>query len=144
MRIDGHWATCEEGESRPVLRAEVECSDGSWLPCEFLLDTGADLTAFTAQFMARLAVARHASDSQIGGVGGRASVAYANTRVRCMTDEGTPVFLRGNFPIVEDDEYLDLPVLGRDISRLFAVIVDLSGNTVCLLSQRHRYRIESA
>jgi hypothetical protein len=127
-----------------VLRAEVELPDGSWLPSEFLLDRGADLTTFSAQFMPLLAVAKRDSESQIGGVGGRASVAYANTRVRCMTDDGTSVFLRGSFPVVEDDEYLDLPVLGRDISRLFAVIVDLPGSTVCLLSQRHRYRIESA
>ncbi len=88
--------------------------------------------------------AREESDRQIGGVGGRAAVVYAPTRIRCMNEEDHPVFLRGRFPTVEDEEHLDLPVLGRDISRLFAVIVDLPGSFVCMLSQRHRYRIESA
>jgi hypothetical protein len=35
-----------------------------------------------------------------------------------------------------------MSVLGRDITGLFAVIVDQPGNVVCLLRQRHRYMIE--
>jgi hypothetical protein len=33
-------------------------------------------------------------------------------------------------------------VLGRDITGLFAVIVDRPGNVICLLGQQHWYRIE--
>jgi hypothetical protein len=32
-------------------------------------------------------------------------------------------------------------VLGRDITRLFAVIIDQPGDIVCLLGQRHQYTI---
>jgi hypothetical protein len=33
-------------------------------------------------------------------------------------------------------------VLGRDVTGRFAVIVDRPGSVVCLLGQRHGYRIE--
>jgi hypothetical protein len=35
-----------------------------------------------------------------------------------------------------------MSVLGRDITDLFAVIVDRVHDVVCLLGQRHRYSIE--
>ena len=44
-----------------------------------------------------------------------------------------------DLPLLEAEE--DLSVLGRDITDLFAVIIDRPGNVVCLLSQRHRYTI---
>jgi hypothetical protein len=34
-----------------------------------------------------------------------------------------------------------MSVLGRDIINLFALIVDRPQDIVCLLGQRHRYRI---
>ena len=36
---------------------------------------------------------------------------------------------------------LDMSVLGRDVTRHFALIVDRPGNTVCLVNQRHSYRV---
>jgi hypothetical protein len=33
-------------------------------------------------------------------------------------------------------------VLGRDVTGLFAVIVDQPNNVVCMIGQRHRYTIE--
>jgi len=36
----------------------------------------------------------------------------------------------------------DMSLLGRDITDLFAAIVDRPGNFVCLLGQNHRYKIE--
>ena len=39
-------------------------------------------------------------------------------------------------------EALDVCVLGRDITGMFAVIVDHPANTVCLLRGGHRYAIE--
>src|SRR5262245_27956356 len=46
-----------------------------------------------------------------------------------------------DFIAVTDPTALDLSVLGSDILDLFALIVDRPGNTVCLLSRRHRYEI---
>jgi hypothetical protein len=49
---------------------------------------------------------------------------------------------RGSFAAFTALESLDMSVLGRDITNLFAVIVDRPRNLVCLLGQRHRYTIE--
>jgi hypothetical protein len=48
---------------------------------------------------------------------------------------------RGEFAALADPDALDMSVLGRDITGLFAVIVDRPGNTVCLVGQQHRYSI---
>jgi hypothetical protein len=45
---------------------------------------------------------------------------------------------------VTDAATLDLSVLGRDILRWFALIVDRPGNAICLLNQRHRYAIRTS
>ena len=49
---------------------------------------------------------------------------------------------RGQYAAVTAVEALDISVLGRDITGLFAVLVDQPGDVVCLLGQQHRYRIE--
>jgi hypothetical protein len=48
---------------------------------------------------------------------------------------------RGQYAAVTELEALDISVLGRDITRLFAVIVDWPHDVVCLGGQRHRYII---
>jgi hypothetical protein len=56
-------------------------------------------------------------------------------------DAGNVVF-RGQYAAVTELEALDINVLGRDITDVFAVIVDRLHDVVCLLGQRHRYSIE--
>lgn len=48
---------------------------------------------------------------------------------------------RGQYAAVTNLEILDMSVLGRDITRLFAVIIDQPGDVVCLLGQWHHYTI---
>src|SRR5215813_7366779 len=40
MLISGVWHLCDDGIMRPVIRAEVLASDGSWVKVPFLMDTG--------------------------------------------------------------------------------------------------------
>ena len=51
------------------------------------------------------------------------------------------MLFRGRYFAVPEPEALDMSVLGRDITGLFALIVDRPGDLVGLLSQRHRYTI---
>jgi hypothetical protein len=48
---------------------------------------------------------------------------------------------QGQYAAVTELEALDISVLGRDITRLFAMIVDWPHDVVCLVGQRHRYTI---
>jgi len=54
MRIDGEWLLCDDGIPRPVIRGEILASDGTWQRAEFLVDTGADRTVFSAPVLASL------------------------------------------------------------------------------------------
>ena len=58
MLIAGKWLICDDGVVRPVLRGEVLAGDGSWERVEFLVDTGADCTVFSAATLAKLAFNR--------------------------------------------------------------------------------------
>lgn len=54
MRIDGEWLLFDDGVTRPVIRGLVLTGDGSWLAAEFLVDTGADRTVFSAATLSKL------------------------------------------------------------------------------------------
>ena len=143
MRINGEWFVCEDGVLRPTVRGEFLSADGDWLDGQFLLDVGADRTVFDAALLPWLAPASASDQILLGGVGGMTPSIQTQTAIRLTTDEGAKVVFRGSFAAVTRLEDLDMSVLGRDISDLFAVIVDRPGNVVCMLSQRHRYRIET-
>jgi hypothetical protein len=81
----------------------------------------------------------------LGGVGGAVPTVGIEISIRLRREDGSAVLFRGTFAAFTQPEALDMSVLGRDITNLFAVIVDRPGDAVCLLGQRHRYVIiESA
>jgi hypothetical protein len=143
MRISGEWYLCDDGLVRPVIRGEVLAGDGSWVRVPFLLDTGADRTVFSAAILAILQLQPIATQARLGGLGGIADATVVETQVRLTREEAGKVVFRGHYAAVTELEALDMSIMGRDITGLFAVIVDQPGNIVCLLGQRHRYTIES-
>lgn len=142
MRIDGEWLLCDDGVVRPVIRGEILAGDGTWKPAEFLVDTGADRTVFSAPVMASLGFPSVMTRGRLGGVGDVVDSIIVETQVRLTRELAGKVVLRGQYAAVTAVEALDISVLGRDIAGLFAVVVDRPGNLVCLLGQRHRYTIE--
>jgi len=58
MRIVGDWFLFEDGESRPMLRAKIPTGRGGTLAEQFLVDTGADRTVFSAALLAQLFVSQ--------------------------------------------------------------------------------------
>ena len=89
-----------------------------------------------------LGIGSVAPGGRLSGVGGLTHFVEVDTQIRLIRETGTPVTFRGTYAAVRDAEALDMSVLDPDITGLFAVIVDQRGNVVCLLGQRHRYRIE--
>jgi hypothetical protein len=142
MRIDGQWLVCDDGVRRPVISGEIRAADGSWEKSEFLVDTGADRTVFSAATLARLALQPLAMPEGLSGVGGMAASVIVETWMRLTREDAGKVMFRGQYAAVTELAALDISVLGRDIIGLFAVIVDRLHDVVCLLGQRHRYSIE--
>lgn len=54
MLISGVWHACDDGVLRPVIPAEVQTQDGSWIKAPFLVDTEADRTVLSADILTAL------------------------------------------------------------------------------------------
>ncbi len=142
MRIDGQWLWCDDGIMRPVISGEILAGNGSWEKSEFLVDTGADRTVLSAATLAKLGLQPLPIQEGISGLGGMADSVIVETQLRLTREDAGKVVFQGQYAAVTGLEALDISVLGRDITRLFAVIVDQLQDVVCLLGQRHRYTIE--
>ncbi|HKI32183.1 MAG TPA: hypothetical protein VKA46_09970 [Gemmataceae bacterium] len=64
-----------------------------------------------------------------------------DTAIEMRREDRTLVSFKGRFLAATDPTTLDMSVLGREITNLFAVIVDRPGDVVCLLGGGHRYQI---
>jgi hypothetical protein len=139
MLISGLWYLCDDGVVRPVIRGEIWAGNGLWLEAPFLVDTAADRTVFSKDVLAALPLQPLASPHQLSGVGGEAASVVIETQIRLHREDSSLVVFRGHYAAFTDLKDLDMSVLGRDITNLFAVIIDRPGDVVCLLGQRHRY-----
>ena len=74
MRILGSWFLFHDGETRPILRAQLQTVDGTKITEQFLVDTGADRTVFSTSLFEQLRLPFEfpPSDLQLHGVGGSA------------------------------------------------------------------------
>jgi len=115
--------------------------DGYSIPVEFLADTGADRTALCAAVLERLGLPHRPANKQLGGVGGAMETVIVDTAIQLERDDGGVAVFRGQFAAFTDLEALDMSVLGRDISNLFALIMDRPRDLVCLLGIGHHYAI---
>jgi len=144
MRFDGEWLLCADGLLRPVVRGEVHCGDAVWKSVKFQIDTGADRTVFHAATLALLRQEQIQATQLLGGVGGSVNSVLVDSQIRLSAADGKSLTINARFAAFTDPEALDMSVLGRDITNLFALIVDRPGDVVCLLSQQHRYVIQTA
>jgi hypothetical protein len=91
--------------------------------------------------LAALQLAPIAPQEQLSGVGGAAPSVLVDTQIVFPNETAGRIVFRGQYAAFTELEALDICVLGRDLTNLFAVIVDRPQDVVCLLGQRHRYRI---
>ncbi|MEP7338661.1 MAG: hypothetical protein ABI977_13065 [Acidobacteriota bacterium] len=141
MRINGKWLLCDDDVVRPVIRGELLAGDGSWKAVEFLVDVGADRTVLNADILSKLGLPLLEAAEGLSGLGGGTDSVEIETKLHLTRDTGSPVAFSSRWAAVTELAALDLCVLGRDLTDLFAVIIDRPGAVVCLLSQRHRYTI---
>jgi hypothetical protein len=141
MQVNGAWFLCDDGVVRPVIYGEILAGNGSWVLAPFLVDTGADRTVFSAMVLAALQPQPRSTQAYLGGLGGTTRAIMVETQLHFSLEAGGTVTFRGQYAAVMTPEALDMSVLGRDITGMFAVIVDRPGNVVCLLGQRHQYSI---
>jgi hypothetical protein len=144
MRIIGQWLAYEDGITRPTVRAEVQTSDGTLQPDDFLIDSGADRTVFSGSLLKRLGFAPTPApeDLTLQGISGDCAFYVVKTILVLTRDDGGVVHMRGEFAAFADLQTIDLSILGRDVLNLFDVILSRRRNEVLLLAANHQYRVE--
>jgi predicted aspartyl protease len=133
MRIDGSWRLGEDRILRPIIVGAVRSVAGEWIPADFLVDSGADRTVLREAVWRKLNLPAVQTDEHLLGVGGSPVSAVVQTTVRLVRETGEPVFFNGQFAAFTDPATLEISVLGRDITNLFALIVDRPQDVVCLM-----------
>ena len=141
MLLPGHWLLCDDSVLRPIFRGKIVALDGSLVEVELLADTGADRTVLCAAIVERLGLQSVVAPVQLGGVGGSTSTVLVDSAIHLMRDDKGAAVFRSQFAAFTQREALDISVLGRDISNLFALIVDRQRDLVCLLGSGHDYSI---
>jgi hypothetical protein len=144
MLIMGEWQPFDDGVTRPTVRVHVLGGEGKLIGEDFLIDTGADRTAFSAAFLDRLRLPTQnvPADFSLSGIGGSSDFVLVVTALEFVRDDRGSARVRGEFAAFTDPVATDLSVLGRDVLDNFDVILSRRRNEVLLLAPRHQYRVE--
>ena len=140
MRANGVWLLGDDGTTRPIFFAEVAGSRGHWVKIAMLADPGADRTVFSRDAFARLQFPPSPSADRLAGIGGISEAVSFVSQIRIRRIDGVALTFRGEFAATLSSSALDISLLGRDITNLFALVVDRPGEAVCLLSRGEVYQ----
>lgn len=141
MQFNGSWSICDDGVVRPTLPVELVTRGNNIISVRFLIDTGADRTVLSADVFKRLNLDSDAAKQNLQGVGGQVQCVTVPLTLRMQRENGHWVTFDGQFAAFTDPAALDMSVLGRDITNMFALIVDRPQDAVFMITQRHSYTI---
>ena len=143
MLIRGAWWVCSDGTPRPTIPTDVMDSHGLALHRQFLVDTGADSTVFSAALLGDLGLPTSPSPTGVSfqGIGGATPVVVVNAVLEFARDDGGTARVRGQFAAFTDSRATDMSVLGRDVLELFDVILSRRNNEVLLIAPNHTYTV---
>jgi hypothetical protein len=146
MRIVGEWLVCDDGVTRPSVRASVRDVDGALILERYLIDSGADRTVLSADLLRdlRLPIERPSLDFGLRGVSGGVSFVVVTTAIEFVSDDRRPATVRGGFAAFTDPRAMDMSILGRDVLDNFDVIISRRRNGVLLLAPNHQYHVTPA
>lgn len=144
MRIAGEWLSCFDGTVRPMLAIDVENSLGLTVAETFLIDSGADASAFSADLLIKLggATGQATSGVSIAGIGGGQAYVKVQATLRLPRADGGSATVHASFPAFTDPNAIEFSILGRDVLDLFDVILSRKRNEVVLLAPPSRYEIQ--
>jgi len=146
MRIVGEWRLCDDGITRPTVKAKVQAADGTFHVEYFLVDSCADRTVLSADSLAKLAFSGTPAPDNIAlqGIGGVRGYVLFQTVLEFTRDDGGAAHVRGELAAFTDPTATDLSILGRDVLNNFDVILSRRRNEVLLLAPNHHYRVEQS
>jgi hypothetical protein len=108
----------------------------------FLIDTGADRSALSADLVKRLNLQpANGSTINLQGISGGATFILVSAVLEFVTTAGGPVRVRGNFAAFVDAAATDFSILGRDVLDNFDLIVARQRGNIRLLAPNHHYHV---
>lgn len=143
MRIAGKWELCDDNVVRPIVRAQVSRVGGEMVAEDFLIDTGADRTVFSAALLSRMDLTSgdFQQESALCGIGGETNAVLVQALVQFHGEDGVPGRIRGEFAALTDPSATDLSVLGRDVLDCFDLVLSRRHNEILLLTSNHQYQV---
>jgi hypothetical protein len=143
MRIVGEWLLCDDGITRPTVRAYVGGDADEAHGDDFLIDSGADRSVFAASLARRLRLPGDQPPPELSllGIGGDTPFVLVNTGIEFVRDDGGTAIVRGVFAAFTDAQATDLSILGRDVLDNFDVILSRRRDEVLLLAPNHQYQV---
>ncbi len=146
MRIVGEWQVSDDGVKRPVVEVEVKAADGRSKSEKFLVNPGADRSAFSTNLLVRLGLPTLPVPAglTLQGIGGESGFVVVETIVRIPGEVGEAATFRGQFAAFTDRSATEISILGREILNHFDVILSRRRDEVLLLAKEHTYRVVSA
>jgi hypothetical protein len=143
MEIAGEWLLCDDGVTRPIVRARALAADGSLVLDRFLVDSGADRTVLSAALRAKLQFSGNHSDPgfALQGISGNSPFVLINTLLEFTCTDGTSARVRGQLAAFTDPIATDMSILGRDVLDNFDVILSRRRNQILLLAPNHHYQV---
>ncbi len=143
MVIVGQWLLCDDGITRPIVRAKVAGTNGILYNDIFLIDTGANRSAFSTALRNKLQWhSNHAAPGfSLQGIGGASPFVVGETVVELICSDGGSARIRGPFAAFTDPAATDLSILGRDVLDNFDVVTSRRRNEVLLLAGHHQYQV---
>lgn len=143
MQIAGEWLLCDDGVTRPVVRAQAIGSGGRPTSEHFLIDTGADRTVFSTALLARLRFSTTPASPGFAlvGISGSSPFVLVTTALELPRHDGGVARVRGEFAAFTDPLATDLSVLGRDVLDNFDLIYSRRRGEILLLASSHRYHV---
>jgi hypothetical protein len=144
MRIVSEWLVCNDGVTRPAVRAKVQAADGSFQRCAFLIDSCADRTVLGADLLKKLGfpTTQAPSGMRLQGITGGCGFVVVRTVVGLPCDDEGVANMHGEFAAFTDPSATDLSILGRDILNHFDLILSHRRKEILLLAANHQYRVD--
>jgi hypothetical protein len=146
MLIRGEWWRCDDGVSRPTVRAWITDPDGGSFRERFLIDSGADRTVLRSLLLATLRLASVPPDPGLSlvGIGGATAFLLVSATLEFLRDDGRIARVNGPYDAFTDPAATDMSILGRNVLDNFDVILSSPRNEVLLLAPHHRYQVVTA
>jgi hypothetical protein len=124
-----------------MIFAEVETAAGAWVGCDFLIDTGADVTVISPDVLQKFGRPTALAARQLGGIGGSVPTLEVWTTIRFRAPDGSVANIGGMRSAFGAPGTIPDCVLGLDILSAFALIADRPNDVVGLLRAPHSYTI---